>query len=461
MKTSTLFALVDCDHFYASCERVFRPDLWKRPVAVLSNNDGCVIARSPEVKALGIKMGTPFFQCKTLLRSNHAEVFSANFPLYGDLSHRVMNTLRYSLNDRQDLTQAQVEVYSIDEAFIELTITANTDLEALVRELRAHIFQHVGIPVSIGISTTKTLAKAATYFAKRNPSRVAFILNEYDRVCALRQMPIDDVWGIGHRWAKRLKQAGMTTALELADVTTRRLKHIAHNINLTRSVYELRGQSCIALDLAPPPRRSMRYSRTFSQRIHQRSTLDDAISDFAGRIANQLRNYQRKAGSLSLWLSAPIPTQAGQRTTRRPHHYVLRQSLSFLQPCSDTPTLIRAGQSLLSSSLEQAYQEAPHCLSRPIGWRKAGITALDLRDDLQGILNLAPPNPRRVLLSELEDQLNQRFGLGTARIGGIPFKRHVDHHRHQRSSAEAWRPKALMLSPRYTTCWADLPMIDS
>lgn len=450
-----MFALIDCDHFFASCERVFRPDLWRRPVAVLSNNDGCVIARSPEVKALGVKMGAPLFECATLLRAHQAHIFSANFSLYADLSARVMDTIRASVNSPH---RERVEVYSIDEAFVDLKEVAPRALFDLASNLRHTLFSHIGIPVSIGIAPTKTLAKVATHYAKRDREGVWMITDESNRVDALRHLPVEEVWGVGKSWAARLRDHGIYSALQLAEISRDRLNAAARHRDLRRTARELKGERCMSLEPHASPRSSIRYSRSFSRGVSAPHILRDALGAFAGSLGQRLRAHELRAGTLLLWLTASLPRPRGER--RRPLRYTVKASAALPVYTHDSSSLLHLVDQLATQLIARANLEAPSALSRPIPWCKAGVLALDLRDRSQGELNLFQSSPQisqqahqRHKLSELEDLINQRFGQGCARIGGVPFKVNSPH------LAPSWAPKRAHLSPRYTTNWIDLPVV--
>lgn len=422
---------------------------------------------------MGIKMGEPYFQCQERLQWGGATVFSANFPLYGDLSARVVRVIKEVLSDSRARLDERVEVYSIDEVFIDLSAVPLISLEPLAWTLRRAVFQQVGIPVSVGVAPTKTLAKVATALAKRGSGseRVQLILDEPSRLSALRRIEIEDVWGVGQRWAARLKRVGINRALDLADVSSQRLRHAVHSVCLMRTSRELRGESCLPIDLAPPPRRSMMHSRTFSRRITCPRALRDALSAFAEKLSVQLRTHGRQTGVLTLWMSAPFPSPASYPHARRhpnrasarsapPPRYTIRRALLLSTPCADSTTLISSAMHLLEEALFLAERNAPRQLSRPIGWRKAGLLALDLSDGSQPLLPLDPPDPKKLALAQVADQLNQRFGRGSARIGGTPVKPTPHHRTPALSGSARWRPQSAALSPRYTTCWADLPIVE-
>src|SRR5690554_5642584 len=266
------FALIDCNNFYASCEKLFRPDLKDKPVIVASNNDGCAVARSAEAKALGIKMGTPLFQMKDLIRNHHVQVFSSNYALYADISNRVM-TIIESLVPR-------LEIYSIDEAFADLTGVSDIfNLEMFALDMREQIERCVGIRTCVGVAPTKTLAKLANYGAKKYP-KTGGIVDLSDPLRQRRLMkitPVDEVWGVGRRIAKRLELFGIETALQLADADLKTIRK-SFSVVLERTVRELRGQSCLALEDVAPTKKQIVVSRSFGERVESMTDLRSAIA---------------------------------------------------------------------------------------------------------------------------------------------------------------------------------------
>ncbi len=273
---SPVFGLVDCNNFYVSCERVFNPALEGRPVIVLSNNDGCAVARSNEAKALGIKMGAPAFQLRDLIGKHQIQVFSSNYALYGDMSRRVMRSL-------SEFTP-EIEIYSIDEAFLDLSGFRHCDLTDYGHRIRSTVKQWTGIPVSIGIAETKTLAKIANRIAKKS-QRAKSVLDLthspfQDR--ALEITDVADVWGIGRRYAHFLKQNGIHTALQLRDADDTFIKH-KMGVTGTRLLQELRGVSCYALEQSPPRKKGITVSRSFKHAIQSLDELKEAIATYAGR----------------------------------------------------------------------------------------------------------------------------------------------------------------------------------
>jgi len=277
-----IFALADCNNFYASCERVFAPALEKEPIVVLSNNDGCVVARSNEAKTLGIPMGVPVFQVQNLIQAHQIRVYSSNYTLYGDMSRRVMETLC-------QFTPA-LEIYSIDEAFLDLTGCRSQDLAGYGRTIRNTVKKWTGIPVSIGIARTKTLAKLANRLAKKS-AKAAGVLDLTDSPylpLALENTEIQDIWGVGPGFAKRLRQAGIQTALQLRDADDGWVRKHLGVVGL-RTVYELRGISCYGLVLSPPGKKNIVVSKSFGRKSETLEELSEALAAYAARAAEKLR----------------------------------------------------------------------------------------------------------------------------------------------------------------------------
>jgi DNA polymerase V len=418
-----LFALVDCNNFYASCERLFRPELKGKPVVVLSNNDGCVIARSAEAKALGIPMGAPAFQWEHLFRKSGVAVFSSNFALYGDLSARIMSTL-------EDLAP-RVEVYSIDEAFLDLSGVA--DPVALCREIRAKVLQWVGIPVSIGIARTKTLAKAANRVAKKDTT----LGGVYDHTAEpapealLASMEVGDVWGIGPRHQKRLWARGVRTALDFARLPRDWVKKEMSVVGLATQM-ELTGISCLGFEQAPAPRQSVLCSRSFASLVSDKEHLREAVCAYAVRVAEKLRGENAEAAAVQVFVQTPrhrdVPQHFGQAV------------MPLSTPTDHTPDIIDAAL----RALDQAFREG-------FGYQKAGVMLLGLTPATGrqiSLLDLTPEERQRQrsLMAAL-DGVNRRFGRGTLRYAITT------------GPDRPWHMRQLLRSPRYTTCWAELPRV--
>ena len=315
-----LLALVDCENFYASCERIFRPDLKKVPIVVLSNNDGCVIARSKESKDFGIQMGAPWFKVKKDFLKSGGQVFSSNFALYGDISSRVMSVLSQM--------SKKMEIYSIDEAFLDLgnlaleSHDAANDFGVYCRNI---VKQWVGIPVRIGIAPTKTLTKVASYLAKQqthHPGIFSITNNQKDIETALKRVPIHQVWGVGRRLNKKLSDSGMKNAYDLAcsNIPLIRKKY---SVVLERTVRELRGERCLAMDENPAPKKQIVVSRSFANKISDLNTLSPIVNDFGVRACEKLR----KEGQLCSKVGVFIRTSPF-RTQDRQHQYELFEQIN-------------------------------------------------------------------------------------------------------------------------------------
>jgi len=419
-----MFALVDCNNFYASCERVFNPALEQRPVVVLSNNDGCIIARSEEAKALGIAMGTPEFKCREFLQKHDVAVFSSNYTLYGDMSARVMTTL-------EELAPA-IEVYSIDESFLDLSGFGRFDLEEFARTIRKTVRQYTGIPVSVGIGSTKTLAKVANRLAKKTPGYNGVCLMDTDDALheALERTPVNGVWGIGRRWSRRLEQRSITTALRFSQVPAAWVRKEMH-VTGAKVQAELRGQSCLPLEEVQPSKKSICTSRSFGRNVRERDELAEAVTTFAARGAEKLR----KEGALASTVTVFVGTSPFEQPS---HRYWGTRTLTLFEPSQDTLVLTAAADRLLDELFRPGYT-----------YRKAGVlysgllpaggsgANLSLFSETQGTRD-----PRHEKLMQVMDNLNRTYGRGTVRLAG--------------ESIEAWKPVQEHRSPCYTTRWSDI-----
>ena len=436
-ETRRLVALVDCSAFYCSCEQLFRPELRGQPVVVLSNNDGCIIARSAEAKALGVEMGAPYFKVRRDLARLGVIVFSSNYALYHDLSARVLQVLeRFS---------PQVERYSIDEAFLVRQVDPRAPaaererLEALARDIRRAVWDATRIQVRVSIAETKTLAKAASEYARRQPSQVTCFWGHPDRPAFLASLPVGDVWGVGRRWARRLAGDGASTALGLAALDEGYIRR-HYNVVLLRTALELRGVSCIPLDRAPPTRRSLVRSRMFGQPLTEAAPIERAVSMHAARAAEMLRADGLAAQTVETFVTTG-------RHGRPVHHG--RAVAVLPTPTNDTVALVRTARALV----------AP-CLVRPGGghprYKKAGILLSGIGPAGQGQAHLfdAPVRENRALM-EAMDRIGRRFGRGACVVAaqGTPDELRGVHAGH----GPSWGMAREHLSPRYTTCWDDLP----
>ncbi|KTR06460.1 DNA polymerase V subunit UmuC [Aureimonas ureilytica] len=392
-----MFALVDCNNFYASCERVFQPKLRGKPVVVLSNNDGCVIARSNEAKALGIDMGAPWHLNRDRFKKAGVIVRSSNYPLYGDMSARVMRTL-------SNFTP-ELEVYSIDEAFLNLAGFA--DPEAHSRVMRATVLQWTGIPVSVGIAPTKTLAKVANRLAKKTPESggVLVLADEAAQTAALARIELTDVWGIANRIAVRLVEMGITTPLELRDADPRKIR-AAFGVVLERTLYELRGISCLSLEEHSPDRKNIMASRSFGRPVESADEMQEAVATYMSRAAEKMRRQGLVTASITVFVNT-------NRFREQDAQYYATQTVRLPVATADTGKLIRAALHGLK------------CIWRPgFSYKKAGVMCLDLHraENLQNSLFHQADDPGRVELMRLMDGLNQRFGRGAVHFAATGTK---------------------------------------
>jgi len=423
-----LFALVDCNSFYASCEQVFDPSLKDAPVVVLSNNDGCVIARSAEAKAVGVAMGEPAFMREDFYARRGVRVFSSNFALYGDMSRRVMDVLADACPD--------LEIYSIDEAFLRLDLVcgplAGRDPAAFCRELRAKVQRWTGIPVSIGIAGTKTLAKAANRFAKKHPEHGGvFALPDGPAADQyLARIPVADVWGVGRKYARLLEAHGRRTALDLKNAPDAWVRR-AMTVRGLMTVWELRGRSCLPLEEAPAPRQSVLVSRCFGRPVRTFQELAEAVCAYAGRAAEKLRAEQGRAGAvLAFILTDP----------HRPDQPQHRASLTLTapRPTSHTPQLMTLARSALSRIYKPGHT-----------YKKAGVMLLDLEHGPARLSLLHPETPRdarNAALMAVLDAVNARHGRDALRPASAGLGR-------------PWRMRQAHKSPRYTTAWDELVVV--
>ena len=416
-------ALVDCDSFYASCERIFRPDLKNVPIVVLSNNDGCVIARSAEAKKMGIGMGVPWFKVKDSFLSQGGEVFSSNFTFYGDISARVMNILEGFV--------PKVEVYSIDEAFLGLDeLEKNYDLYDFGCHIRRLIKQWTGVPVRIGIAPTKTLTKIAINEVKRLniPTKVHRISSNKDIRYALKNTPVGDVWGVGRRLNEHLSKARITSALHLADIDPRHAKR-KFSVVLERTVRELRGQRCIGIEENITAKKQIVVSRSFGSRVTNLETLKPIVSNFAVRASEKLRNEKQKCSQVSVFVrTSPF-------SDHKPQHRGYK-TIELVTPTNDTRDILAAAKKALVPIYKSSYDYA-----------KAGI-----------------------LLSRFSNASSEQYSLFSdpdQPKGNSRFMKYIDQLNSRQTqiyyasqNISQWSPmKQNMMSPRYTTNWYELPKI--
>lgn len=403
------FALIDCNNFFVSCERVFKPHLNRTPVAVLSINDGCIIARSKEVKALGVPMGAPVFKYKELLEHNRVVTFSSNFKLYGDLSDRVMQTIAEFAPD--------LEIYSIDEAFVPLTDQNEKDFI----QLRKRILKWTGIPVSIGLGPTKTLAKAANNLAKKQERACLSLLNTKELDNHLKQLSIKDIWGIGRAFSKTLIYSGITTAYDFKQASEHWVKKKLKLPGL-RTLLELRGIPCYTPEIEDPKRKSLVYSKSFGRPITSKVELSEAVTHYAAKAAEKIRSKGYLAQNISLYLK----TREGS--------LVLTEALLFA-----TDSSIIYGD-VIRSLLDKLYKQTCYL--------KAGIYLGNLSSKKNTQLDLINnEDPKHDQLMNTLDEVNQKYGAGSLFFAGEGLSR-------------TWKAKSQNRTQSYTRKWDELLTID-
>jgi len=418
------FALVDCESFYASCERVFRPDLKNIPIVVLSNNDGCVIARSTEAKKMGIAMGVPWFKVRELFLKQNGQVFSSNFTFYGDMSARVMNILEGFVQ--------RVEVYSIDEAFLDLdSLKENYNLYDFGCHIRSIVRQWTGIPVRIGIAPNKTLSKIAINEIKRTnqPTSVMHLSNKKQIEDALKHTPVHKVWGVGRRLTNHLNNAGILTALDLAKLNPRNIRK-QFSVVLERTVRELKGERCLDLDDDISSKKQIVVSRSFGERVSDLKTLKPIVSNFAVRAAEKLRCEKRQCSQISVFVRTSPFNQ------NKPQHSAIK-TIELFSPTNDTRDILAATKKGLLLIFKSGYDYA-----------KAGIILNKFSDETirQQLLFKDPDSPKE------NTKFMHYIDLMNAYETQIYFAS---------QNTKKWSPmKQNMTSPKYTTNWYHLPKVN-
>ncbi len=420
---SRIYALVDCNSFYASCERVFRPDLKGKPIAVLSNNDGCIVARSAELKALGIPMGAPVFKYEDKITRAGGVIFSSNYELYADLSNRVMTVL--------DRFTPELEIYSIDEAFLLLTGFKDRDLIKLGTEIKETVFQWTGIPVSVGIGSTKTQAKVANHIAKRYMKfNYVFSMYKHPKIdTVLDYVPVDDIWGIGRQYARFLNQNGITTAKLLRDADLQWIRKYMTVVG-ARTVLELKGIDCLELDMVEAPKKGIVSSRSFGKPVSNLEELEEAVSTYMTRACEKLRNQNSIASYITVFL--------GTNRFKPEAQYSNSLTTKLHEPTAYTPKLIETGIQLLKAIYKPQFN-----------YKKAGVM-------LTGIVNQfnVPPDAfepayvddKTKTIMDTVDRLNKILGRDTLYYASNGDK-------------QEWQMRREKLSPKYTTSWDDLPTV--
>jgi DNA polymerase V len=417
-----LFALVDCNNFYVSCERVFDPKLLNRPVVVLSNNDGCVISRSQEAKALGLTLGVPAFQCEAILKKHNGVMLSSNYTLYGDLSRRVMETL--------SAFTPEIEIYSIDESFLSLEGIPGQP-EQYGEKIKRTVYQWTGIPVSVGIARTKTLAKAANRIAKKESASGIFVLANADETeKKLSSFKVEDIWGIGRRYASFLKSRGIDTALKLAQCDDQWVQKNLTIVGL-RLVQELRGIPCLSLDPAAPPKKAICSSRSFSFLVESFDDLREALADYASNAAHKLRKQKSAASAITAFVSTnPFKDEP---------QYSNSATVIFSVPTNFTPQIIGASEKILAAIYRKGFR-----------YKKAGVILSGIISDNSRQTDLFAPAgslEHHDRITSALDAVNKRYGKKSLVFASEGI-------------AQSWQMRREKLSPSYTTRWDELKVVN-
>ena len=418
-----MFALADCNNFYASCERVFRPDLQGKPVIVLSNNDGCAVARSNEAKALGIKMGDPLFKIRDIVEKHKVAVFSGNMALYGDMSQRVRWVL-------EEFAPA-VEVYSIDEAFLDLRGMDNIDFDAYAKRISKECWRQTSIPVSVGIAPTKTLAKIASKLCKQYPKLQGgcYMHRPQDIEKVLRKFPIEDVWGIGRRSAPKLKAMGITTAYDYTQLSELTIRHMS-GITGLRTWRELRGEPCIEFEDGFEARQSICVSRSFSSEIYDVDELCEQIANFASTMSEKLRRQNSVTCEISVFAYTNRFREDAPQTYGN-------QLVQLLTPTNDQRSIVA-----------RAVAAARELYRRGYGYKKAGVIATHIAPSqsvMHSLFEDTATIEREHRLTSVVDAVNKNFGKGSIKLA-------VQGSGHIKSCSDNQ-------SPHYTTRWTDIPTV--
>ncbi len=380
-------ALIDCNSFYVSCERLFNPKIRKKPVVVLSNNDGCIVSRSNEAKALGIKMGEPYFKAKDIIIKNDVQVFSSNYSLYGDLSRRVMRTLKRFNSD--------IEVYSIDEAFMDLSNFPDNEVEKVAQEIRATVLQWTGIPTSIGIAKTKTLSKVANHIAKKKQSGITNFIGVENIDPLLEKVDINDVWGVGRQLTKFYHKNGIYNAKQLKNKSNTWIKK-SSNVLGSRTAMELRGVSCIDLEKTKSKRKSCVVSRSFGQRIEKYQELKEAVAGYCLNASEKIRSESLVAKSITVFIrTSPFQNRFG--------YYSNSKTIDFPIGTNDSIEIVKTALIALESIFKNGYR-----------YQKAGVLLSGLSEATNNKNLFSSEKDEKInSLMKSIDNTNYRYGRST------------------------------------------------
>lgn len=415
-----MFGIIDCNRFYASAEQLFRPELRHKPVICLSNNDGAIVSLSPEASALGIPKFVPYFKVEQLVRKHNVAVFSSNYTLYGDISNRVMQTVQRFASE--------VEIYSIDEIFIE-PVSLWGDLKTYGQLIRRTVAKEVGIGVGVGFGPTKTLAKASNRCAKKLPSLngVCALETEVQREWLLKRIEVGDVWGIGSRLAKRLQAIGVHTAWDLSKTPAKRIRQ-HFNVCVERTVEELNGVSCLDLESMPPAKQQIFCTRSFGERLTNLEPIQQAIAHHASTAAEKLRKAGMHTQHIQVFL---------QTSPFKPNFYYESATIALPYPTDDTCAIARYATHAVKGLFVEGME-----------FSKTGIGLLNLipKGVAQHDLFAEPIARTNENLMKVFDCINAKYGRGTVKVAAA-------------KTEKGWQAKSQTVSPRYTTCWSELPRV--
>ena len=415
-------ALVDCNSFYVSCERLFNPSIIKKPVVVLSNNDGCVISRSTEAKALGIKMGEPYFKVKAIVKKNDIKVFSSNYSLYGDISRRVMKTLKKF--------SPQIEIYSIDEAFLNLYLIKDEDLLEYGNKIRETVLKWTGIPTSIGIASTKTLGKAANHVAKKRATGVVNLINSKETDKLLNEIKINDVWGVGRQLTKFYIKNGINTAYQLKNVSNSWIKKNT-NVFGSRTAMELRGISCISLDIHQEKRKNCCVSRSFGKKVTKLEELKESITTHCLNAAEKIRIDNQTAKKITVF-TRTSPFQKDK------NYYANSKDIDLPIGTNDSIDLVKQALIALKSIYQKGYR-----------YQKTGIILSGLKDIeiyKKNLFSTIGNEEKRIKLMKAIDYTNIKYGRNALSIAQAGLKK-------------KWNIKRQHFSKIDTACFDLLPTV--
>ncbi len=417
------FALVDCNNFYASCEKLFFPSLEGKPVVVLSNNDGCVIARSEEAKAVGIKMGVPVFEIPEIIKQNNVHVFSTNYALYGDISQRVMNTISQMV--------PEIEIYSIDEAFIDLSFIPEEELESFGIKIKKTVNKWTGMSVSVGIGPTKTLAKVANHLAKddKKLNGVLSLVNPKIKEEILKAVKVESIWGVGDKFAQFFRRSSLDSAFDLLFADEYRIREKLGVVG-QRIVLELRGTECYPLNENPETKKEICTSRSFGHPIETYDELEQATSNYVAKVAKKLRVGKSLAQSLLIFIMTNKYAKGPQ--------YVNYKIVKLPVATNQTSELIHYARIALKALFREGYK-----------YKKSGIIVSELVPDkgVQKALWENQDRDKKQKLINTIDKINRQAGIDTVKFA-------------IQGQEENWKMRQHNLSPRYTTQWKDILVVD-